>query len=248
MNRQLVLCSVIFILCTMLIFNASGAAEQIKVNIALFRCSTNLSGDTSLEDDVFIDKNMLSQDDKKALTIFTKAKLNFNENILTADKEGWKWNGSAFDFESLKKIQYPQDKVTLMSSPQIIVSEKETASINISSQQKIEYFEKSDNGLFELKSLEEPTGLEIEVTGEKIDTENIKLTDFTLSVRFVEKREGIKDTTLDVGKPVLKDKKFIMNLKLKNGKDYGILLFPQDGQGFLMLKIKTELMPKTQNK
>ena len=136
----------------------------------------------------------------------------------------------------------------LIAAPQILVRNRDKANIQILSNQRLEYFEKREDGFFELRESQEPTGLSIEITAQKEDKGKILLSPMTLSLRWVQKREAIPGLTLQVGKPILETTDYPMDIRITPGKFYGILLHPGDGQGILILRLKAELMQEETSK
>ena len=137
-----------------------------------------------------------------------------------------------------------ESPIHLIAAPQILVRNREKANIQILSNQRLEYFQKREDGFFELRESQEPTGLSIEITAEKEAQGKILLSPMTFSLRWVQKRETIPGLTLQVGKPILETMDYPMDIRITPGKFYGILLHPGDGQGILILRLKAELVPE----
>ena len=63
------------------------------LKIALYRVAGDISGDTSLTDDIFEGLPRPDPLTKSPYTIFTLAKLTVGGVKLEADVDGWKWDG-----------------------------------------------------------------------------------------------------------------------------------------------------------
>jgi len=140
-----------------------------------------------------------------------------------------------------------ESPIHLIAAPQILVQNGNKAKVQILSNQRLEYFEKREDGFFELRESQEPTGLLIEITAEKDAQGKILLSPMTFSLRWVQKREAIPGLTLQVGKPILETTDYPTDILITPGKFYGILLHPGDGQGILILRLKAELAPEETN-
>jgi hypothetical protein len=88
--------------------------------------------------------------------------------------------------------------------------------------------------------MELATGLDIEITepAEEEDKGYIRLTDMIMTMRSVEKRERIEGVNLSVGRPVLGEQKYEFYFRVRPGKDYGILIRPERGQGGLLIRLR----------
>ena len=63
---------------------------------------------------------------------------------------------------------------------------------------------------------------------------------FGLSLRLVERREPIPGVTLPVGRPILESQEYPTTMILIAGKDYGFLIYPGEGEGVLLFRIRAE--------
>ena len=119
------------------------------------------------------------------------------------------------------------------------MDEHSSRKVQIKSQQPIQYFARRKDGLFELKQLELPTGLDIEIEAvEEEDKGYIRLTDMVMTMRSVEKREKIEGVNLSVGRPILGEQRYVFYFRVRPGKDYGILIRPKQGQGGLLIRLR----------
>ena len=237
-------CILMTLLISMLMLSPGigNGKEYIQIRCQLFRILSSLSGDTSLEEYVWPEQTTPDPELKKTLTILTKADLRLDTDRLIVNDKGWFWNGKKLGFDSSSTLIIPESRMNLVSSPSILVKDGDFASIVISSDQSIEYMEKRDDGLFELKKVPERTGLEIELSVNKEAGDKIRIRDLKFLLKSIEKREQIPGLTLPVGRPILKTRTFELDLRITEGKDYGFILHPGDGQGVLIIRFGTEIV------
>ena len=148
---------------------------------------------------------------------------------LRADENGWTWDG---------KKQPPSDtRVEIIASPRVMVCSNNSFEISVGSQQPLEYLEKRPDGLFELKRLDEETGLTIKANVAEGDRDNIILRDLTIWLRSIEGREPIEGVSLDVGRPIVGLRELLTTIAVHPGRDFGILLGPK-ASGSLLVRAK----------
>lgn len=148
---------------------------------------------------------------------------------LRASENGWTWDGQKHP---------PYDaKVEIIASPRVMVCSKNSFEISVGSQQPLEYFEKRPDGLFELKSLDEETGLTIKANVAEGDRDRIILRDLTIRLRSIEGREPIEGVSLDVGRPIVGLRELLTTIAVHPGRDFGILLGPK-ASGSLLVRAK----------
>lgn len=256
--------------------------EDISIQLQMFRVMGTLSGDTSLDEDVWAGSEPPGSELTKALTLFTRGHFRLGENVLEMKENGWFWNGAPLESDSslnnisseshmilkgkpsvsvkdnsamisAERIEHvvseneSESPIRLISAPNILVRSGESAEYHITSKQKIEYFEQREDGLFELKKLEEPTWLEITMQVENEGQNRIRFSDLTFSLRSVEEREPIPAVTLPVGRPILQTREYKADIRVTSGKDYGFLLHPGQGQGVLIIRLRADLVTESLN-
>ena len=79
------------------------------------------------------------------------------------------------------------------------VSGGESAEFEVSSTQDIEYFDRREDGLFELKKFRGETGLTIEFCPLRESSGKIRISPLAFSLQIVEKRAEIPGVSLPVG-------------------------------------------------
>lgn len=152
---------------------------------------------------------------------------------------------SAEKIECVTSEKESESPIRLIAAPNILVRSGDAAELQITSKQRIEYFEKREDGLFELKHIQEPTGLKIEIRAESEGQNKIRIKYLTFSLRSVEEREPIPSVTLPVGPPILESREFKVDIEVTPGKDYGFILHPGQGQGVLIIRLRLGLVAES---
>ena len=221
----------------------------VYFKFALYRVSGDISGKTSLTDNIWEGievgggpEKTIRQESPFERTItsgrfifFTLADLNVAGVKLKADGADWLWNG--------EKNPPPEGGVQNISQPTVTAVAGRPFAIDVSSDTPIEYFERRADGLFELKRLEENAGFSIATTPEPGESNRIVLKDFKIALRSIARRVPIAGVSLDVGRPVVETWEQRTTLAVKSGTDYGMQIASQ-GYGSLILRFRAiEIKP-----
>ena len=225
-----------------------GAAEtkSVYIRCQIFRVMGNMSAETSLENGVWAHEEPPDVESKQALTLFTGGRFQLGDDLLESNDKGWLWNGTPLTFDAATEVLLQADQIRLISAPTILTKVGQLVAVSVSPTQGIEYFERRDDGLFELKKLQEPTELSIEMQLEEAGSDRVKqvhLANVTFSLRSVEKREPIPELTLPVGRPILQTREYSAEIRIVKGRDYGFVLNPGAGQGVLIVRLRVEPPP-----
>ncbi len=203
---------------------------QIEVEFEVYRVSGDISGDTSLTDNISPQVEGQEFGAKKGpFTFFTLAKLTIAGLEFRADEKGWTWNG--------KNRPSRDKKVALIASPKLRVLLDQPFQVAVGSEQPIEYFEKRPDGFFELKKLYLPTGLTVAAKIQQAESDRVVLSDLTIVLQSVEGRQPIEGVSLDVGQPTVKTSESKLSISVKVNRDYGILL-RTEGYGTLLIRLR----------
>jgi len=204
----------------------------IKLNVC--RIHGDIEGETSLTDNIRVGITADKMEVQKGgCTFFTVPNLTVGGVKLTSENGRWSWDG---------KEKPPRDsRVELLTSPKVAVSPPNGFEIAIGSPQPIEYFERRPDGLFELKTVQEDIGLRLKSANvERGADGRIVLQGFSIRLGFVQKREPVEGTSLDVGRPVVKTQVIDSTLAVKPDQDYGMLL-SSDGYGSVIMQFRVEV-------
>jgi len=247
MIRRLTLLVISLSLCLVPLVGAAET-EPVYIRCQIFRVMGNMSAETSLESGVWAREEPPGVEFKQALTLFTEGRFQLGDDLLESNDKGWFWNGTPLSFDAAEGVSLPAEQIRLISAPTFLTQVGQPVSLSVSSTQKIEYFEKRDDGLFELKRLQEPTALNIELQLEEEGSDRgkrVHLANVTFSLRSVEKREPIPGLTLPVGRPILQTREYSAAIRVISGRDYGFVLNPGAGQGVLIVRLRAEPPPNS---
>ena len=203
----------------------------------MLRIDQPLSGHTSAEESMWGGPAPPSPEQKRALTWFTEASFELGENHLEVHDGVWTWNGEPFlSPEDLKTGA--SDCVQMVQLPGITLVEGIHNSFEIESNQRLEYFEHKEGDLYELKRLDEPTGLRLSIMAESTGPETIHIPQIKVSMRVVEDRQPLPGCSLRVGLPILSSREYSADLNVTEDEPFGLILNPGRGQSLLMVRIR----------
>lgn len=242
---------IVFVVCAPYV--DAKEKNQIQIQCQIFRFTGNPPRKT------FVDETIWTTEEtpeklKNIVTVFSRGWFELGKDKLEFKDGSCFWKNKVLAIDRKQKVKLPEDQIKLIYSPDIVMAEHSTSTVKIESKQPIQYFEKRKDGLFELKEIELPTGLDIEIEAEEDEKHGyILLTDMVMMIRLVEKREKVEGVNLSVGRPVLGEQKYIFFFRVRPGKDYGILIRPEFGQGGLLIRLRASstrsgTLPKTTGK
>jgi hypothetical protein len=178
---------------------------------------------------------------KDSITLFNRATFIFGEDKLVVSENVLAWNKERLSFDGKDKARgVTEGLVKLVYSTVVNLQRGKTGSVFIAANQPFEYFERREDGLFELKEIELPTGLDLEVKPREEDRRTILLPNVTIRLRSVTEREPIAGVRLPVGRPILQTEYFKLNLKVREKGYYWIQVKPQNGDGSLLICLMAE--------
>ena len=122
MKRLRILSSLVLLVVLFSPIQASGE-EVITIQCQIFRVMGTLSGDTSMDEDVWAGSEPPGAELTKALTIFTHGHFRLGENVLEMKENGWFWNGAPLESDSSPK---EGGQVTLKGKPSVSVKDNGT--------------------------------------------------------------------------------------------------------------------------
>jgi hypothetical protein len=203
------------------------------LKIALYRVVGDISGDTSLTDDIFEGLARPDPRAKSPYSIFTLAKLTLGGVKLEADAAGWTWDGQD-ELPAGRRVQRIAKPSIKSKVP------GESVWMKVDSADPIQYFHKRDDGLFDLRVAPDNVGLTISTAVEQGASKRLVLRDFNILTTFVEKRMPIEAVNLDVGEPILSRVEDKTTVALKPGLNYGILLTSKNN-GVLLVRLQIDV-------
>ncbi len=231
----------VILLVLLLVAGVSRAADdnKILVQFQIFRFASDL------QHKAFIDESIWTTEEtperlKGKVIVFSKGWFKVGKDKLEFKDGRCFWQDKPMPIDGLSGVKLPADEITPVYSPSLVMKEHDSGSVKIKARQPIQYLVRREDGLFELKEVVLPTGLDIDIEQavEEEDKGFIRLTDIIMTLRLVEKRERIPGVELPVGRPILGQQKYVFYFRLRPGKDYGILLKPQHGRGGLLIRLR----------
>ncbi|HUW20794.1 MAG TPA: hypothetical protein VMW16_15960 [Sedimentisphaerales bacterium] len=231
------------------------AKNQIQVQCQIFRLEGNLPSKT------FVDEPIWTTDEtpkelKNKVIVFSRGWFKLGKDRLEFKEGRCFLNKTELPLAGPEKVKLPEQLIRMIYRPVVIeMAEHSGGEISIEPTQPIQYFEKRADGLYELKEMELQTGLYVKITEavEEEDKGYIRLTDIIMTIRLVGSRERIEGVNLPVGRPILSEEEYVFYFRVRPGKDYGILITPERGQGGLLIRLRASstssgTLPKSNQK
>lgn len=213
-------------------------ANQIQVEFQIFSFAEIPPGETFADERIWTTSEP-PEKLKNIVTVFNRGWFELGENKLEFKDGRCFWNGGRLPIVGPKDVNIPPESIQLVYAPAIVMEEHSKRTLKVESKQPIQYFQKRDDGLFELKEVELPTGLDLEIEAKEEEEHGfIMLTDIVMTIRSVERRQKIPGVNLSVGHPFLGEQTYVFYFRVRPGKDYGILISPERGQGGLLIRLR----------
>ena len=206
---------------------SSPRAKQILLECKVFEIRGDVSGDTSLTEDIWVGTGRKPNlDEEKPYNIFVLAKLNVGSGKLEADSKCWSWDDEL------------PDEVTVVCSPQVLMPLGQSFVVAIGEQSIHQYFQRRDDGLYELEEIAmENPGLMLQGTVEEGPDDIIILRDLKFETTLVTERQPIEGVDLNVGKPVFRSSEFVTTMAVKPQQYYGIQIFAE-ARGHFIIQLR----------
>ena len=214
--------------------------NRIQVVCQIFRLAGNIPSKTSVDEPIWT-TDEAPEKLKNKVVVFSRGWFKLGKDKLEFRDGGCFWNKKEIPLGGPEKIEWPDELIRTVYSPVVLEMEEHSGrEFRIESTQPIQYFERRPDGLFELKETELDTGLHFNITEavEEEDKGYIRLTDIEMMMRTVVRRERIEGVNLPVGRPILSEEQYTFYFRVRPGKDYGILISPEQGQGGLLLRLR----------
>jgi len=166
---------------------AAEQTSQFLIEMRLYRIMTNIT-----------DSGLISQILPGAAGSFQIVHEKLDDVELTMEGETLTWNGQP---------EPDNPRIERVAGPSALTLEGEEAKIAIGQEARLQYFERGEDGRFDLRTLngETPLGIMISVTPRR-SAENPDVVNVDLSFKstWVQEREKVEGVDLDVGKPILR--------------------------------------------
>lgn len=212
--------------------------NQIRIQAQFFRLMGNVPSKTFIDEDIWTTEET-PEKLKDKVFVFRRGWFQLGKDKLEFKKGNCFWKNKKLSMDPNQVVELPEDQIRQIFSPDFVMEEHSKRAITIESKQPIQYFEKREDGLFELKNVKLPTGLTLEIEAkEEEDKGYIVLADMIMTIRSVERRKKIEGVNLSVGYPILGEQKYVFFFRVRPGKDYGILIRPERGEGALLIRLR----------
>jgi hypothetical protein len=128
--------------------------------------------------------------------------------------------------------------VQQLCSQTIILNDGQQFSFEVVSNVDAQYFARREDGLFELRRLDQPSGLH--ASGQlRLPTPGIvEIEDFAVRLNLVGERQPIPGVALDVGRPTVDLNALKSTVRFPLNRELGLLVRPATGEGYLLMRLK----------
>jgi hypothetical protein len=227
----------IFAACTM----AAEEQPRFRLHCQVFRIAGVAPQDVQLAEPIWAGKQDAWDKVKDSIVLFTRAAFKFGNDTLSVNEKTVSWNKERLNFDGKDKVSgVTGGLIKLIYFADVDLQRGKTGSVFIAAKQPFEYFERRDDGLYELKEIELPAGLDLEVKPKEQDDKSILLSNVTIRLRSVTERETIPGVDLRVGRPVLQTEEFKLSLRVKEKGIYWIQVKPRNGDGSMLISLEAQ--------
>ena len=214
-------------------------SDKVRYRMQVFRITGAFRSDMSLKRPIWKGSPEDWDKIKESIQLFDQGTFTLGKNKLAIDHKGCFWNCERLSFESGHKKKLSAEKIKMIYSPNILRKTKQPVRMKISSEQPFQYLARREDGLFELKEMDVPVGLDIEICAEDKGNDVFLISQMKLILRTVTEREKIPAVNLPVGRPILHTSDYALRLFIQESKSYGILLRPR-GSGAIIIRIELD--------
>lgn len=216
------------------------AGDRVRYQFQVFRLTGRFEHKTAQEEALWGGDAAEWDKIKDEVTIFDNGAFQLGSDLLRIDRDGCSWNDRKLTFEEGLTVPLPEEKIKLIYSPNILKREGELVRMKIESRQLFEHMDQRDDGLFELKKTTLPVGMDIEVRAEREARDVFRISRLKLDLRTVNGREEAKGTRLPVGRPLLREFEYILQLIAREQKNFGVLLQPKGTHVAFIIRIEVD--------
>jgi len=220
--------------------SATAEEDKVRYQFQVFRLTGSFDRETSLEKEIWAGSPENWEEIKGEVALFDRGEFRIGSDRLRIGRHGCYWNDRKLTFEEGIREPLPEEKIKLIYSPNLMKRLGELVHLKIESRQPFEYMERGDDGLFRLKQLSLPVGMDIEIKAEREARNVFLLSYLELELRTVNHREEAVGTRLPVGRPILEEHEYRLRLKVREQKNYGILIRPRGARGGIIIRIEVD--------
>lgn len=217
----------------------SKISERIRYRMQVFRITGGFRRDLSLNKPIWKGRAEDWDKIKESVQLFDQGKFCLGKNKLEINHKGCFWNRERLTFASGHKKGLAVEQIKMIYSPNIMRKAKQPVRMKISSEQPFQYLDQREDGLFALKEMHLPVGLDIEITAEDKGNDVFLISAMNLILRTVTEREKVPGVNLPIGRPILHTSEYALKLFIQESRSYGILLRPP-GSGAIIIRIELD--------
>jgi len=197
---------IVFGIVVVLFCAAAGEGREknrIRVQAQIFKYEGVLGGEAPEDESIWTTDDTPDRY-KDKVTVFSRASFELGKDRLAFKDGKCFWNEKEIPIDEPEKLKLDDKAIKLVYAPTLEMDEHGEREVKIRSEQPIQYFERREDGLFELKEVVLPTGLDVNIGAkEEEDKGYIVLEDIEMTLRTVARREKVAGVNLAVGKPIL---------------------------------------------
>lgn len=216
-----------------------GRDDKVRYRMQVFRISGNFSSNLALKDSIWKGSEEDWDRIKDSIQLFDQGTFQLGKDKLEINRRGCFWNRKQLSFGSDDQDKLPTEKIKMIYSPNIFRQSKQPVRMKIGSERPFQYMTRREDGLFELKEMRLPAGLDIEICSENKKGDFFLISSLILTLRTVTERELIPGVDLPIGRPLLHTSEYSLRLYLQENKSYGILL-RLPGSGVIVIRIELD--------
>jgi len=222
---------------------AEDAPGEMRARFLMFAVAGGMTEQTSLRDEIWRGGRENWNRVKDAVTLFDRGKFRFATDTLEINEKGCFWNGASLFFGEAPNLNLASRQVRVISAPDVFFGREESSTIRVGSKQPFEYLVRRPDGLYERQTVDLPTGLTIRMQPKAVEG-RVQLHDMAIAMQAVGMREGVPGLSLPVGRPVVQKRQYMLDLRLRMRRPYGILLRPEGGQGAIIVCLDVTDVPQ----
>ncbi len=218
--------------------NAEG--DRVHYQLQVFRLMPGFTSKTILENEIWAGRPKDWDEIKEEVTLFDHGEFHFGSDKLLIHRRGCFWNGNRLTFEEGLQMPLPEDRIKMVYSPMLLRKQGELVRMKIESRQPFEFMRRRPDGLFELEQTVLPVGMDIEIRAEDGGRKLLLISYLELELRTVNRRKPVPGTGLAVGQPVVEEHEYRLRLRVRENKNYGLLLQPKGSDGAIVVRLEID--------
>jgi hypothetical protein len=220
--------------------SANAGGGKVRYQCQVFRLAGGFEQTTSLEKGIWegsaAEWNLI----KHEVTLFDYGEFRLGTDRLRINRHGCSWNEQKLTFEEGHRAALPEDRIKMLYSPDFLRRQGELVRMKIESRQPFQFMSRRSDGLFELEEITLPVGMDIKIKAEQPEKDVFLISYLEVELRTVRHREGVEGTQLPVGRPVLKEYEYKLRLRVRESKNYGVLLQPEGSPGAIIIRMEID--------